>query len=91
MATRQEQETVANCKSLIQNAIVLWNYLYLSQLIINTKSRHDKVALLNTIQNGSMLTWQHVNMRGEYDFTKSANSANFDMNKILTLTIKETE
>jgi len=89
VATREEQELVANCKSLIQNAIVLWNYLYLSQLIVNTKNYHDKAALLKTIQNGSMLTWQHVNMRGEYDFTKAANSAKFDMNKILALKVEE--
>ena len=44
---------------------------------------------VKTIQNGSMLTWQHVNMRGEYDFTKSANSTNFDMHKILALKMEE--
>lgn len=89
VATREEQEIVANCKSLIQNAIVLWNYLYLSQLIINTSSCNAKATLFKTIQNGSMQTWQHINMRGEYDFTKAANSVNFDMNKILTLKIEE--
>jgi TnpA family transposase len=90
VATREEQEIVSNCKSLIQNAIVLWNYLYLSQLIINSKNRNDKTELLKTIQNGSMLTWQHVNMRGEYDFTKAANCASFDMDKILALKIEKT-
>lgn len=85
VATRDEQEVVANCKSLIQNAIVLWNYLYLSQLIINTNLSQDKIALFKTIQSGSMMTWQHVNMRGEYDFTKAVNSAKFDLDKILAL------
>lgn len=40
------------------------------------------------IKNGSMLTWQHVNMRGEYDFTSAAsNGSPFDMTKILALKV----
>ena len=42
VATREEQEIVTACKTLIQNAIVLWNYLYLSQLLINTKKAQDR-------------------------------------------------
>ena len=30
-----EQNIAVACKVLIQNAIVLWNYLYLSQLLAN--------------------------------------------------------
>jgi TnpA family transposase len=87
VATREEQEIVTACKTLIQNSIILWNYLYLSQLLISTKKAKDKSALLGTIKNGSLITWQHVNMRGEYDFTKAANHAKFDMVKILALKI----
>ena len=88
VATREEQEIVATCKALIQNAIVLWNYLYLSQLFVDAKKGQDKIALLSTIKNGSLMTWQHVNMRGEYDFTKAANSTKFDVSKILALKIE---
>lgn len=88
VATREEQEIVASCKSLIQSAIVLWNSLYLSQLILSAKTRNDKTALVKIIQSGSMLTWQHVNMRGEYDFTKAANSTNFDLSRILALKVE---
>jgi len=87
VATREEQEIVTACKVLIQNAIVLWNYLYLSQLLINTKKSQDKSVLLDTIKNGSVMTWQHVNMRGEYDFTKASNNTKFDMPHILSLKI----
>ncbi len=86
--TREEQEIVTACKTLIQNAIILWNYLYLSQRLINTKKAQDQSDLLGTIKNGSLMTWQHVNMRGEYDFTKAANSSKFDIAKILSLKIE---
>ena len=89
VATRDEQDIVVQCKSLIQNAIVAWNYLYLSQRIIDTKLKQDKQALIGAIRNGSMLTWQHINMRGEYDFTKSANSNRFDLKKILALKLEK--
>lgn len=88
VSTREEQEIVTACKTLIQNAIILWNYLYLSQRLINTRNSQDKSALHNTIKNGSLMTWQHVNMRGEYDFTKAANNSNFDMTKILSLKVE---
>jgi TnpA family transposase len=84
-----EQEIAAGCKSLIQNSIVLWNYLFLSQRIINTKKAQDKATLLDIIRNGSMQSWAHVNMRGEYDFTKAANNSHFNMPKILALKIRE--
>ncbi|MCH9690512.1 MAG: hypothetical protein K0U59_00420 [Gammaproteobacteria bacterium] len=47
-------------------------------------NKHDE--MLNAIKSGSLLTWQHVNLQGEYDFSKvSANDELFDMEKILAL------
>jgi hypothetical protein len=86
--TREEQEIVTACKTLIQNAIILWNYLYLSQRLINTKKTQDQNLLLGTIKNGSLMTWQHVNMRGEYDFTKATNNKQCDLEEILSLKIE---
>jgi TnpA family transposase len=31
--SKEEQEIIVNCRKLIQNAIVLWNYLYLTNLL----------------------------------------------------------
>lgn len=88
VATPDEQAVVVACKALIQNAIVLWNYLFLSQRLITAKNKQERNALLKIIKNGSMLTWQHVNMRGEYDFTlQAANDFPFDIAKILALKI----
>ena len=75
------------CKVLIQNAIVLWNYLYLSQYLL-TKSGTEKKRILEGIRNGSMMCWLHVNLQGEFDFRKlAANQPMFDIGKILKLKI----
>ena len=36
--TKDEQEIVEGCRRLIQNAIVCWNYLHLSEQIANAKT-----------------------------------------------------
>jgi len=42
--------------------------------------------MLDAITSGSLLTWQHVNMQGEYDFRRiAANDDSFDMGQILAL------
>jgi len=71
---------------LIQNSIVLWNYLYLSQLLANNANNEQRQQMLSSIKQSSMIAWQHVNLHGEYDFTKfAANNSSFNMEKILTL------
>ena len=55
------------CMALIQNAIVLWNTLYLSQRLSSTSNTEEQRDMLNAITGGSLLTWQHVNLQGEYD------------------------
>ena len=84
--SREEQEIATACKVLIQNAIVLWNTLYLSQRLSNTSGVEEQHVMLNAITSGSLLTWQHVNLQGEYDFRRAAaNEEPFDMEKILAL------
>jgi hypothetical protein len=86
---KEEQEMVVGCQRLIQNAIVLWNELYLSQKLANTEDEEKRQAVLKIIRNGSMLVWQHVNLYGEYDFTQDTEQLAqvFDLEKILALVI----
>jgi len=87
--TKEEQEIATACMMLIQNTIVLWNYLYLSQLLVNNENPEEKQQMLKSIQRGSIVSWQHVNLQGEYDFTrKFSGNATFDMEKILLLKMK---
>ncbi|MBY0461977.1 MAG: Tn3 family transposase [Alphaproteobacteria bacterium] len=83
---KEEQEIAAACKVLIQNAIILWNYLYLSQLLTSNASLEERKQMIAALQRGSIIVWQHINMQGEYDFTKhAANQNSFDMKKIMGL------
>ena len=86
--TKEEQEIATACMVLIQNAILLWNYLYVSQLVINNADPKERTRMIHCIKRGSMMAWRHVNLQGEYDFTKPAtNDILFDMEKILALKI----
>lgn len=85
-ATKEEQEIAIACMVLIQNAIVLWNYLYLSHLLANNDNLEERQQMLQQIKSGSVVTWQHINLQGEYDFTKKIPDVFiFNMEKIRTL------
>jgi TnpA family transposase len=68
-AEKQEQEIAEGCKRLIKNCITCWNYLYLSQKLAETDDLERREALLQAIANGSVVSWQHINLLGEYDFS----------------------
>ena len=88
--TKEDQEIATSCKRLIQNAIILWNYLFLSKLLAECKDPVTKDNMISIIINGSILSWSHYNFHGEYDFfEKSVNddSFSFDLEKILELKV----
>lgn len=64
-----EQELAEGCRRLIKNAIICWNYLYLSQKIGQEPNADRRQALLMAVQQGSVVSWRHVNLHGEYDFS----------------------
>lgn len=86
-AEKEEQETAEACRRLIKNAIICWNYLYLSKKIKEEKSTSKKIEMIQAIKNGSVVTWQHINLHGEYDFSEEKlqdsvgllTSQNFDL------------
>src|SRR6476620_817988 len=57
------------CKRLIKNCIICWNYLYLSQKLEDTEDAASREAFLEAVANGSAVSWQHINLLGEYDFS----------------------
>ena len=84
----EQQKISTACMVLIQNAIVLWNYLFMSELIANTSDPELREELIASIKQGSMLSWRHVNLRGNYNFRNiAANDERFDMDKIRALVI----
>ena len=86
-ATKEEQEIAEGCKRLIKNAIICWNYLYLSQLLAVAENDELKRNLYLTIKNGSIETWEHINLHGEFDFSddKLRDLQGFKIPKILSL------
>lgn len=84
VATKEEQERIILCRSVIQNAIVLWNYLYLSDLISKVEQQEEIEEIILTVRNSTALTWKHINFIGEYDFTNLLNNKElrFNMEKL---------
>ena len=60
----------AGCNQLIRNAIICWNYLYLSKLLTGETDAERKQMILEAFENGSIVLWQHLNLHGEYDFSE---------------------
>ena len=84
--SKEEQEIISGCSMLIQNAIVLWNYLYLSKLIINLQTLAEKQHMIEQIKKGSILVWSYVNFQGQYDFSVDIHKgAIFNLKSILAL------
>ncbi len=82
---KEEQEIAAGCRRLIKNAIICWNYLYLSQLLGEAKTEERRSDLVESIKHGSVVSWQHINLHGEYDFSddKLQDSVGLNLPKIV--------
>jgi TnpA family transposase len=83
-AYQEDQEVVAMCKTILQNIIILWNYVELTKIIMRS-DKVDREALLNSITNASIITWQHVNMLGVYDFSNliAANDNVYTLDEVI--------
>ena len=89
-AEKEDQEITAECRRLIENSVVCWNYLYLTHKL--TKSNPgEQTELLKAIKEGSIITWRHVNFYGEYDFSaeKLKDSIGFNLPEIVGWKMEE--
>lgn len=68
-AEKEEQEIAESCNRLIKNGIICWNYLYLSHKLARTDGQENKSTLLTAIETHSVVSWAHINLLGEYDFS----------------------
>jgi hypothetical protein len=48
---------------------VCWNYLYLSRELDKQTNEAHRAELIEAICNGSVATWKHFNLHGEFDFS----------------------
>ncbi len=88
-AGKNEQLVADACKRLIENSIICWNYAYLTKLIADAESEDLKKLLIKTIKNKSVVSWEHINLGGTYDFSNDAlsNEYNFIIDQLLNVTI----
>lgn len=83
------QEIALKCRHLIQNAIVLWNYLYVSQTLALLEQEKVYMEYLKIIKGSSFNSWQHINFLGIYDFNSSLSKKKaFEISRILELKIE---
>ncbi len=84
---QEEQNIAQGCRRLIENAIICWNYLYLSQRIAQEKDDGKRQEYLEMVKHGSVVTWQHINFHGEYDFSDEnlQDSVGLNIPKIMNL------
>ena len=69
-AEKEEQEIAEACNRLIKNSIICWNYLYLSDKLARLEKQPEQRGILRSaIANHSVMSWAHINMLGEYDFS----------------------
>lgn len=66
---KEDQEIAEGCRRLIKNAIVCWNYLYLSRELGKQTDETHRAELIEAIGNGLVATWKHFNLHGEFDFS----------------------
>ena len=67
---KEEQEIAEGCNRLIKNSIICWNYLYLERQLEKLTDPEARENLLRMIATHSPMTWAHINMLGEYDFSE---------------------
>ncbi len=66
--SKEEQEVIVATRHLIQNTIVLWNYLKVSDRLSKCPSKAVFDEVLSIVRGSSIMTWQHINIHGEYNF-----------------------
>lgn len=86
----EEQRIYMIAKSIIQNSIILFNYLFLSERVMETKDPELAQDMLDSIQTGSVICWSHVNLSGTYDFSSKKREFKFSYEKLKNLQMANT-
>ncbi len=67
------------------------NYLYISKKLCKATTVEERKGIINAVRTGSMVSWQHINFQGEYDFSEKRlkDAITFDLDEIAALQIEE--
>ena len=85
---RKQQRIAEACKTLIKNAIICWNYLYLTRKVQRVKNPQQATELVNLLKTKTANAWRHIHFTGTYDFSDKnladsfnlLDSQNYDLN-----------
>ena len=67
---KEVQEIAEACNRPIKNSIICWNYLYLARQLEKAPDVETRESLLQLIASHSPMSWAHIHMLGEYDFSE---------------------
>lgn len=67
----------------------MWNYLFISNKLAEIEEDDEVQKNIELMKNSSIMTWQHVNMHGEYDFIINLDKPSFDMDKVNSFKINK--
>lgn len=83
----QDLLLMARSKQLLINAMTCWNLLQLSQKL-REASPKEREEILAVIPHIAPLSWKHINLGGDYDFSEESlrNVIDLDLAKILNET-----
>lgn len=85
----EDIQKIMLCKTFLKNVVILWNYLFLSDYIFGLSDEKEIEHVLESISEGSVISWRHVNMHGVYDFDhKPVKSFKATINQMRNLKIK---
>jgi len=83
VGTKDEQNLAVTCRNLIQNSVVLWNYLTLTKKM-SSVNKQTQDEIIRSLNNTSMISWHHINIHGEYDFKlMGSQSEQFDVDSLV--------
>jgi len=77
--TQEEQIMAESCRRLMKVAIICWNCLYLYKIMSKEQQKDKRMEIIKTIRNSSIMTWKHVNLKGEYDFSDEKIRDKYDL------------
>ncbi len=85
VANKEDQELIVSAKALLKNVMICWNYMHLSQKIINAKNPIEKLQILHQIKNSWPAVWKHFLIWGKFDLSaeNAQDSQNFQVEKMI--------
>jgi hypothetical protein len=75
--TEAQQQIWNECSRLIANAVIYYNMLLLSR-VYERKMEADDQAAVAIIRGISPISWQHINLFGQFEFSQTVSQVDID-------------